>query len=954
VTQERPGRRAICPIIVGRDDELALLGDVLDAAAHGLGSTVVLSGEAGVGKTRLAREALNWAAARSMTTLVGRGVQHGLSPYRPLSEALFPVARRGGLPDAPDLNPFRHALGAIVPDWRAGDGGVQDSPVIVGEGVLRLTRHTGGGAGTLVVIEDVHWADPDTLAVLEYLADNVASEPTVVLLTIRSGEPGPANDLVTRLELRGAARVVTLGRLGPSNVAAMAAACGAKGLDENVIDAVARRSDGLPLLVEELLSVPVSGISDAVPDSFAEAVSRRLLALPAESVLVIQCAAVLGRHFDWRRLPAVTGLGEARVGRGLEAGVAVQLLAADDGRFRFRHALTRDAVVRALLPPVRVSLARRAAQAVADQGLGDDAAAKAAELWVAAGDEREATVHLLAAGQRAVSRGALVTAERLLDRARQLRPEDDDVRTEVAEALAEALALAAKLERALEVGTEALRLLDSSERTASRRARLHLALARAADGATKWALAGEHLDEARRLGRAAGDDVLLARVEALAAHVAMGELRYHDAEALAQGAFEEASRMKLSDAACEALEVLGRLERLRDLKRAAKFFEQAYDLARRDSLVLWSIRALHELGTIDMFERTSPDGLLQASELAYDAGALALAATVDLQLLGLYGFLFEIDRALEVGARVVDVARTLGLAEVHAAALLQLGFVNAIAGRGDALEAAVDAALRVSGEHPEALALAWGHARATYSLLTEDRSRAIEQLDIAMSWARKVPGMSGIFPALWALLRVVEGGGDEVIADVAGLETPAIPISGAIVSMAEAVVAGRAGQRNKAEARVEAADGVLRSKRVQGFRHLARRLVAEAAIEDGWGHPAGWLSEAMAFFEDSGHDRVAAACRDMLRRAGQRVPRSVSADLPRPLRAAGVTRREGDVLRLVGARLSNREIAERLYLSPRTVEKHVERLLQKTGATTRVELGRIARETFTTLPAGET
>jgi hypothetical protein len=128
VTQERPVRRAICPIIVGRDDELAWLRDVLDGPAQGLGATVVLSGEAGVGKTRLAREALSSAAARSMTTLVGRGVQHGLSPYRPLSEALFPVARRGGLPDTPDLTPFRHALGTIVPDWRAGDSACRTPP----------------------------------------------------------------------------------------------------------------------------------------------------------------------------------------------------------------------------------------------------------------------------------------------------------------------------------------------------------------------------------------------------------------------------------------------------------------------------------------------------------------------------------------------------------------------------------------------------------------------------------------------------------------------------------------------------------------------------------------------------------------------------------------------------------------------------------------------------------
>jgi DNA-binding CsgD family transcriptional regulator len=101
----------------------------------------------------------------------------------------------------------------------------------------------------------------------------------------------------------------------------------------------------------------------------------------------------------------------------------------------------------------------------------------------------------------------------------------------------------------------------------------------------------------------------------------------------------------------------------------------------------------------------------------------------------------------------------------------------------------------------------------------------------------------------------------------------------------------------------------------------------------GWGEPAPWLREAAAYFAAGGDDRVAAACRGLLRRAGAPVPRRRPGDgeLPGQLRALGVTEREADVLRLVAQGLGNREIAERMFLSPRTVEKHVASLLAKTG-----------------------
>lgn len=944
------GARALCPVLVGRDQEISLLVRVFDEAADGRGATVVLRGEAGIGKTRLVREALAAAGNRSMTTLVGRSLQQGQAPYRPLTEALFAAARTSGFPDVPELRPFRHALGMIVPDWREEGSGGEESSVVVGEAVLRLVRVLAKGGATLLVVEDLHWADTDTIGVIEYLADNLGTQPAVLLVTVRSQELSAGADLMSRLEVRGGARVMDLGRLTPRAVAAMAAACVAgkePQMGDDVIDIVAQRSEGLPLFVEELLSVPVAGISRAVPESFADAVTRRLGALPVEAVLVVESAAVLGRQFDWRLLPEVTGLTKNLVWRGLEDAVAVQLVVADaDGEFRFRHALTRDAVLAGLLPPTRIALARRAARALNVDTHDDNRALLAAELWVAAGELNSAASGLVEAGRRATARGALVTAERLLERARSLDVDDERTRTHTAEALAEALSLAAKVDDALAIGAEALVLLEATRAPVARRARLHLSLARAASAAARWSLAGHHLERAGHLGREAKDDRLLTAVDALAAHVAMGQLRYADAERLATTAADRAARLELPEVACEALEVLGRRERVRDLRRAEAVFEQAHDIARDHDLVLWSMRALHELGTIDMLERSSPARLLQASDLAYRAGALSLAATVDLQLVGLHAFLFETDKAVETGDRAVEVASALGLNEVHAAVLLQLGFAHAIAGRRPAMEDAVTAALRIAGDHPEVMALAWGHARATASLLTEDRPRALEELGIALARAGEAPGVMGSFTAFFALLRVVEGEGPEAVSDVQHLAAQAIPMNQAILDMARAVLDARAGNLEGAEERAAAAGRVLRARRMDGWCHLARRIAAESALEESWGDPAQWLVDAMVFFQGTGHDRVAAACRDLLRRAGHPVPRTRPFKIPERLRAAGLTSREVEVLALVGERLSNREMADRLYLSPRTVEKHVERLLRKTQISTRSDLGRLARETL--------
>lgn len=136
-------------------------------------------------------------------------------------------------------------------------------------------------------------------------------------------------------------------------------------------------------------------------------------------------------------------------------------------------------------------------------------------------------------------------------------------------------------------------------------------------------------------------------------------------------------------------------------------------------------------------------------------------------------------------------------------------------------------------------------------------------------------------------------------------------------------------------------------------RHLARRLVAEAAVAEGWGEPVPLLRDALAFFDDGGDDAIASACRSLLRRAGAKVPRRrEDPRVPGELRALGVTARELEVLHLLGQGLPNNDIGARLYLSPRTVERHVASLAAKIGAERRSALvAYAARAVATDTPA---
>jgi DNA-binding CsgD family transcriptional regulator len=254
------------------------------------------------------------------------------------------------------------------------------------------------------------------------------------------------------------------------------------------------------------------------------------------------------------------------------------------------------------------------------------------------------------------------------------------------------------------------------------------------------------------------------------------------------------------------------------------------------------------------------------------------------------------------------------------------------------MEAAIGEGVAISGGHPEVRGVVAVMARALLWFVREDRGRALTELDAGVELLRGT-AVTAPCRGLWALAHALDRRDGE--AAVAEVEASGLTVYWLIrgwVGHARAVILGRRGRAAEAEEAFARADADL--AHCDWYRHHARRLVAEAAIADEWGDPTRWLTEALAFFDHSGPPAVASACRSLLHQAGAPVPRRrrPAPDLPPPLAATGVTPREAEVLALLAEGRSTKQIAARLYLSPKTVERHIANLAAKVGVEGRSEL----------------
>jgi DNA-binding CsgD family transcriptional regulator/tetratricopeptide (TPR) repeat protein len=921
----------LCPVLVGRRAEIEVLESALAGALAGQGGCAVITGEAGIGKSRLMRELARMAAGRQVLVVTGRAVPASTSaPYRPVTEALLQLLRRHPLPDDPSLAPWLPHLAALLPgagadDLVAGPGRGADSQAVRGEAVLRLLRRLRPD-GLVVALEDLHWADPDTVSLVEYLADNAVGQPVLFAASLRTEPRSPASELARRQRGRPGIVHLPLGRLSEREVAEMIAACRSSADDEER-SRVGRASEGVPLFVEELLASP------GIPESVSETVRERLAEFPDGERAVLEVAAVLGHHFDWKILPAASGQPSEVVSRALARAVDRVLVTADGGGFQFRHALTREAVLMSALPP-RLHQAAANALAAIDAVHPDLAGGwrdVAADVAARSGDRARAGRLLRDSGRYSLEVGALATAVDTLRRAVGLL-EGSPERAEAELMLIEALALAGRVDEAAAAGTRLTGRLGDDPATIQTRIEAHLRLAHAAVLASRWPMARHHLEGAVRLTAAQTDPNLTARAAVVSAEVALAG---DDLD----GARRTAEQVLATDGAgpdvrCHALEIVGRSRRLHDLAAAAAAFGAALATAEEAGLPVWRLRALHELGTIDMFERLDVDRLLEARRLGERMGALSTVAVLDLQLSAAFTCQWNLERCDAHAGSALDIAGRLRLDQVAAKALAMM--VGSASMRAD-LKATEELAARALAAPDPMLA---GFCRASVGMawfMAGDTDAALSPFAEGTAALSRLPNAEPIaIRALWPLIQAVRGDRRAAasIDEVLRLGVDAFHLNRGLIAFARAVLEGRSGRPGRADAIV--AGHATSFVNCEAWADLARFIAAPRALADGWGEPARWLTAARDRFTGLGLGRLAGRCTELLWDAS-----------PNPWASRGVTDREADVLRLVIDGLANKEIAAALRLSPRTVEKHVENLLRKTGARSRTELAVTSRHPAT-------
>ena len=932
-----------CPIIVGREGLLSLLASsVRRLRAEGRGGALVLVGEAGVGKTRLAEHAREAAGKAGIVTVTGRALPEAADgSLRPVAEALLALTRDRPAPEDEDLAPYAAVIASLVPHWRAPEWSAPEEPVVVmAEAILRVLRWASEGAGAVLILEDLHWSDEATLAVARYLIDHADEVPVLVLATVRSGEAGEAGEGVSALLAAGGAEICPVERLTDEQARAMAQACAGSGAwpDDSIVTVV-RDAEGLPLLVEDLLA---TGDLAGFPPRFAGTVRARLARLDARHRMVVDAAAVLGRRFDWRLLERVAGVGGGEVAEALHRGAALQLITAEGTAFAFRHALTREVVLGELPVPDRCRFSLAAAEALAAAGdHGDHQMLMIGRLLTAAGEPRRAAQTLLEAARQACGDGSLTSAELLLNEAGRAA---GGAEAEVGGLRAQVLLQAGRPAEAAAVAARMVALNDGRDAAAA--AAMRVVLIRAAVMTGAWEEARVQVADLRRA--AATGRALPAELDVIEAQLALGDARPGSRERAEQLAAQAASRARDAerpDLTCEALQVLGLAARLHDLDVAHRALTGALEVAEAASLRVHRLRVLNELGTVEMLRDAHGGRLEQARREAARAGAVGLAVGIDANIAALWAMTARFDDALAVAAEVERSAARLGLIPLQAAALLMQGFALAHQGRLRDMERYLAAAEATAPDDPDLRAGAWGIGRGIGALLAEDRSAARQAFARARAeapdqHARILNPYEG--PEL--LLRTLTGE-----ASLAKVEAAA---AGAVKAArwpelwfgaARAVAAGAAGDTTGASAALTAA--LAAGDRYPVFTAVTMRLVAEAAIRDGWGDPGTLLRGAETVFTRLRLGRASGACRALLKSGGHTAPRRRTTDpeLPAALVNAGVTAREAEVLDLLADRLSNREIAAQLFISPRTVEKHVAALLAKLGAEDRSALTGMAR-----------
>jgi DNA-binding CsgD family transcriptional regulator/tetratricopeptide (TPR) repeat protein len=959
--------------LVGRDAELARLLSTVDRALEGRAGAVLLAGDAGVGKTRLLDELAARAAERGLRVLTGHCVDLGDVglPYLPFVDLLRPVAGGSGQPGLPELLSGRGA--PAVSELPAGDAADLGRPLVrrpvadggrlqLFESVAALLGELAAETPLLVVLEDLHWADRSSRDLLRYLLARLGEEPIALVASYRSDDlhrRHPLRPLLAELVRLPVVERLELAPLPDAAVGALVRGLAA-GVPDRTVEDVVARAEGNAFYAEELLAAGLAG--ETLPLGLTDVLLARVEQLGEAAQQVLRVAAVAGRQVRHDLVAAVSGLPPADLEAALAEAVHHHLLVVSDGgRYRFRHALLREAVLADLLPGERVRLhATTAAHLAATPGAGT--AAELAHHARASNDLAGALSASLEAAAEACRAGAPAEQLQHLETALALWPAVPDAAARAGRDQptllldsAAAARTAGEPQRAVALIRAALDLLGPDGDPVER-ARVHYRLAQALGRIEDQAAA--HRESSRAMALVPADPPSPVRTWAAATHArtswSLG--RRAEAEAAADEALAAADALGLDSAWADTAVSLARMRGGSDLTGR---LEEALVRARRSGdpdvelRVLFNLAVVpYEAGDVAATLRWVDEALDRAAELGvewsfYGAELRHLGVSARYVSGDWDGSLALADRL----ARVPEMA-----AHVRAAGLLVQ------VGRGDPSAAERVVWARGLTERLDAhvlLLLATAGAEVDLAAWAGDAGTAVQRARAAVQQVRTHWDVDRL-----AVLRLV---------------------ATALAPVGDAAAAARL-QGDQAAARrwVEAGEELVAEARAAVEDHLRdigpfgveagawqARVEAEAARLAGRAEPALWRAAVDAFgyghvYEQgrsrwrlaevllAADDRAAAA--EELRAAAEVAARLGAAplrsavtalarrgrlDLPGvgrvPDAAAVLTPREAEVLRLLAQGRTNRQIGAELYMSEKTASVHVSRILAKLGAGGRTE-----------------
>jgi DNA-binding CsgD family transcriptional regulator/tetratricopeptide (TPR) repeat protein len=999
---EMPARLS-SPVLIGREPQMDSLIDALGRAEAASPTVVLLGGEAGIGKSRLAAELALHARERNGLVLEGGcaslGSGEGL-PFAPIAEALRDLLRSGDRALIDDvIDPTTRELGRLVPDLLRPDGGgyLQDAPADwaqtrLFEAFLTLLERLGERRATVLVTEDIHWADRSTRDLLDFVARRLRNERVHVIATYRTDELHRRHPLRPWLaEMSRLARVeqIELARFDRDEVGELLSAIEGRQPAASIVDAIAHRAGGNPFFSEELLAA-ASADSPVLPGRLRDVLLGRIGSLSASAGRLVEAASTAGGTVDHDLLATVLGMDDDALADAIEEAIASTVLVpvggdAGGGRYAFRHALLGEAVYDEMLASERRRLhaafsASLAAQTTPEGAAGASHLAALAHHAAAANDLPLALQASIAAARASTATSGFFEAARAYERAIALWdsvPEADRPATEDhVELLFEtsgAFQTAGEADRARDAAALAATGIDprlEPLRSARVQERLAWSIYHGGDVAGGIRVLAEVIERLAVLPPSEEGAGCLAALATLTLYVG----RYREAVAIAERAIEMSRAVKARSREIDAMAVLGAalaivgecdrgLDVLRDaLARAHErgdpvristtYLSLASTLFDCDALAdavsvglegaAWA-SGLHIPG----FDTMAVEALVPLGRLAQAAAILASKPSeseggIGWSWNGVFAGMIAVRTGRLAEARVLHDIRSVSsatLTDVAFAGNLASGLIElALAeGRVDEARATVDESLGWLADADD-VRFRSRVLRLGVSVEAEAATRARARRDTDAETVARAVGQARL-ERLRELMAAHDDG-----------KSPVFGEARLNLAMAEAE-ATRLVDRPDPGAWSTAAHRLRVPRRPYelawcGYRRTEAMLASRAPRSE----VSEVLAEAWRLADEIGAELIGDAIRDLARIARLEVPSPTERtspevegtvrDLDPTVDVAdpyGLTAREREVLALLVEGLTNRRIAEALFISESTASVHVSNIIGKLGVSNRVE-----------------